>query len=369
MLLLIGNVCFAQTIVVRANTVIDSSTTYDGVDLDFSHGNFIVRNKALLSIQNCHISGTLSPNSPVLINLEDGNLKMTGNSVSIKTVGITAHPLSQSLQYVIQVVQGTVTMTYNTFDIDTPFTAGLLITTSSMPTGNFSIKNNTFTNFHGVIYLINSNNIAISNNIFMKNSYGHIVLIGNNILVDHNKIYFSGGDHLGNAIDIIDSDTVTVSKNELYTPTCHGIYVLSSRNLTIDGNRVYGGITYAINVLTYAEALRKDEPILKSLGNYKSKIVLSENVVITNNFMSQNRYGIAASDVNNMTIKNNYFSQRFVDDASRKFWTDNNILLNNVTSLVWQQNYYKEAFSQSMNGDNNKSLRLVEFPASGGVTL
>ena len=70
-----------------------------------------------------------------------------------------------------------------------------------------------------------------------------------------------------------------------------------------------------------------------------------------------------------MNVTNNYFSQRFEDAASRKFWTDNTNLLINVTNLTWTHNFYKEAFTQEEGGDNSKSLNFIAFPQTGGISL
>lgn len=368
-LMLMGNTCFAQTIIIPKNFVIFEDTTYNGVTLDMRAGNIILENNATLTIKKCIINGTLSETNPVLINVSSGNLRLKNNTVTINTVGLNPHPATQSLQNAIQVAMGKVDLDKNTFTIDKSYTAGLLITTASIPTTGFTITKNTFKNFHGVLYLIASDNALIQDNNFLLNSYGHIVSIGNNTQVIHNTISFSGNDRLGNAIDIIDSDQATISKNLLLTPTCHGIYILNSHNVTIDSNRVYGGITYAITLLTYPEVLPPKYYLAKALAHYKMKNSLSSNISVTNNFMSQNRFGLAATDVNGLAVSNNIFIQRFADAASRKFWTDNKVLLSNVTGLTWTNNTYKEAFTQSATGDNSQSFHFVPFPITGGVVL
>ena len=368
-LMLVGNACFAETIIIPKNTIISEDKTYSNVNLDMTAGSFLVRNNATLTIRKCTVHGTLSESNPVLINVDSGNLKLNENTVTINTVGLTAHPKTQALQHAIQVAMGKVKMHKNTFSIDKSYTAGLLITTASIPTTDFEITKNTFKNFHGVLYLIASDNALIADNNFLKNSYGHIVSIGKNIKIVRNTIAFAGNDRLGNSIDVIDSDHVTIAKNLLLTPTCHGIYILNSRNLTIDSNRIYGGITYAITLLSYPEVTPPNPYFKELLAGYKMKNTLSGNISITNNFMSQNRFGIAATDVDGLVVDNNVFIQKFTDAATRKFWTDNKVLLNNVTNLTWTNNVYKEAFSQSVPGDNSLSFQFVPFPITGGVVL
>ncbi len=377
LLLLVSHVSFAQPIVIPPNTVISHSKTYDNVTLDMTNGSFIIKNNATLTINNSIINGNLSKKNPILITVENGNLQVANSQAIIKAIDVTPHPLTQSLYYMIQVAMGGLTMTGNSFQIDQPFAAGLLITTSSIPTSGFKILNNKFERFHGVLYLISTDNALVSKNTFMKNTYGNMVIIGSNSQITQNTIYFSGNNRLGNSIDVIDSNNINVSQNLLFTPTCHGIYVFNSTNVVVDSNRVSGGITYAVNVFTHPETLAgnqkltsDDSDYLKSImGTYKMKNVTSANITITNNYMSQNRYGIAASDVSGLNISNNISIQRFVDNDARQFWTNNNILLQNVTGLTWSNNLYKEAFTQEEGGDNSKSLSFIAFPQTGGVSL
>ncbi len=368
--LILTRVCYAEDIVViEPNTIISEPKIYNNVILEMTNGSFIVNNKATLRIQNCTIKGTLSKNNPALITLEDGNLYLENNKGKIKSVGVLDHPTTQSLYHVIQVSRGLVDMENNHFSVNNPFKVGLLITSASIPTTDYKIINNTFEKFHGVLYLLNSNNSLIQNNAFVTDTYGNIVTIGRKINILNNSIYFSGNNHLGNAIDVIDSDTVTISQNRLITPTCHGIYVLNSQNVVVDSNYVTGGITYAMTVLSNPETLDPMEYISKIIGSYKIKNGLSNNITITNNYMAQNRYGIAATEINTLNVQNNTFVQRFTDQASRTFWTDNNILIKDVTGLVWTNNLYKEAYTQDIDGNNTKSNAFVPFPVSGGVTL
>lgn len=365
--LLASSIVFAATIVIAPNTVIDQPTTYSNSTLDMSHGSFFIKNHAKLTIINSTIQGTLSPTNPVLFNVETGDLDFQDNNFSIKTTGITPHPLTQSLQYVMQMGLGTVNLKGNTFKMDQSYTAGLLITSSSVYTKDFQILNNKFTNFHGVLYLINSDNALIQNNVLENNSYGNVVLVGNYSKVLNNVIMFSGNNHLGNSIDLINSSNILVQNNQLLTPTCHGIYMINNHNITIDNNKISGGITHAINVYTYPETT--EVAYLGGLTSVRKTNGVSSNITITNNYMAQNRYGVAASDVDYLTVSNNYFVQRFITDEARKFWTNNDVLLKNVTHLVWTNNLYKEAFTQEIDGDNSRTKYFVIFPKSGGVTL
>ncbi len=368
-LILLGQSCLAQTIIIPKNLVIYEDTTYSEVTLDMTAGSIILENNATLTIKKCTINGTLSETNPVLFNVSSGTLRMKDNTVTVNTFNLNAHPATQSLQHVIQVAMGKVHLKKNTFSIDKTYTAGLLLTTASIPTTDFVITNNSFKNFHGVLYLLASDNALVSDNNFFMNSYGHIVSIGNHLQIIHNTIAFSGNDRLGNAIDIIDSDQAIISRNLLLTPTCHGIYVLNSHHVTVDSNRIYGGITYAMTFLTYPEVLPPNYYLSKTLASYKMKHLLSSNIVVTNNFMSQNRFGLAATDVDGLNVDNNIFIQRFTDANTRKFWTNNAVLLSNVSNVSWTNNIYKEAFTQSTTGDNSQAFHFVPFPMTGGVVL
>lgn len=370
-ILFLANTSFANTIVVKPNTVISHPTTYNNVILDLSNGSFVIENNASLTITNSIINGTLSNKNPLLINVDKGTLNLTNNKVNISSSGVSPHPTTQSLQYVIQLGMASVNLNGNSFEIDKPFRSGFLITTASIPTSGIKIINNKFDGFHGVLYLVSTDDTLISGNTLTKNTYGNIVVIGGNSKIVGNTIKFSGNNRLGNGIDIIDASNIEITKNLLLTPTCHGIYIFRSQNVMVDSNQVFGGITYAINVLTYPEKLAlKDHDYLKSLlGDHRLKNGISSNIVLSNNLMSQNRYGIAANDTSGLTVIDNIFIQHFDDNIARKFWTDNKILLQNVTGLVWSNNLYKEAFTQVEGGDNSKSFKLVPFPTTGGVSL
>ena len=240
--LLFTSTGFAEVIKIFPNTVISYPRTYDGVTLDLSHGSFIIRDNATLTIKNSVINGTLSKSNPILFSVETGQLNFDHNQVNVKTDDLPQHPKEQSLQYVIMLGLGSLNLNGSAFQIDSIFTAGLLVTTATIPSSNIKITHNKFERFHGVLYLIASDNALVQDNTFMRNSYGQIVIIGNNDKVIHNTILFSGNYHLGNSIDVIDSNNITISKNLLFTPTCHGIYIMSSHDVVIDSNRISGGI-------------------------------------------------------------------------------------------------------------------------------
>lgn len=368
MLLLINNVCFATTIIINPNTVISTSKIYNNVTLDLSNGSFIIKNNATLTINDCQINGTLSDTNPVLITVDNGKLVLTNNTVNIATQNINPHPTTLSSNYVIKIAMGSVDIQENRFTIDKLFTAGLLITTSSIPTSDFKIIDNKFENFHGVLYLLNTDNALVSDNDFLINTYGNIVMIGSNSQITKNTILFAGYDSLANSIDIIDSDNILVRGNLLYTTSCHGINILNCSNLIIDGNRISAGYTYGVNILKFPAKL-EHAYLTKILVDHRMSHTTNTNITISNNYLSQNRFGLAARSVDGLIVTDNYFIQRFTDNTARKFWTDNINLLINVSNLTWTGNLYKEAYSQDVSGDNSKSKFFVPFPQTGGVSL
>lgn len=367
--LLLSNVSYA--VVIGPNTIINVPTTYSNTTVDLSNGNFIVREMATLTIENCTIIGTISPTNQNLISVELGGLTLTNNNVSITANNISPTPKTEASFYVIRLGRATATITDNTFTIDQQFSAGLLTSSLILPVNNVTISNNKFQNFHGVLYLLRSNNTTIDNNFFKLNSSGHIVVVGNDARIANNAIYFSGLNQLGDAVNLVNADNVTVSKNVIFTPTSEGISMISSNNVIVDGNTVTGGITYGIRIFGVAELKNVNNNlarIVAKLGHKAMKYQTTTNVTISNNFLGQNRYGFAAVDADTLTVTGNFFTQRFDTAAARQFWTDNTNLLKNVTSLTWTDNVYKEAFTQ-VNGGDNSDTQFVTFPQTGGVVL
>lgn len=364
-----SQISFAEVIIIKPNTVIAHSKVYNNATLDLSNGSFLIKENATLTINNSTITGNISRSNPSLFIIERGHLVLNHNKVNVSAVGIAPHSTTQSLYHAIHVETGDIQLSDNHFQLDKSFTVGLLITNPIIHTANFKIVNNKFERFHGVLYLINTDKTLVSGNTFLQNTYGHIVIFGTRANITKNKIYFSGNNRLGNSIDIIDSDDIILEKNLLFTATCHGIYVLNSRHISIQDNRIYGGITYAITLLSFPEVSAAEPYIATLMANHKFKHYSSSNIVIMNNFMSQNRYGIAAADINDLVVVHNYFIQRFEDANARKFWTNNAVLLKNVTNLNWSDNLYKEAYTQQIDGDNSQSNSFHVFPVTGGIVL
>lgn len=359
-----------MTIVVGADTIINVDTQYLSEDLDFTSGNFIIQGNATLSIINCNVIGVLSEANPTLIEVDLGKLVITSSNFNISSPSISPHPDTQSLQYVIRCENAEVQLSGNTFTSDNFFSVGFLLTSPTSVTDNITIANNNFYNFHGVLYLLNSNNVVVDGNLLKLCSYGNIVLIGSDNVINNNEILLSGRDETGNAMDILGSDNISITNNKIALSTCRGIFVVSSNNVTIDSNIITGGITYGIILLGSSSS----SFAAKSKHNYALKMTdeslssPTNNITVTNNVLIQNRYGLSGDFVDTLDVENNYFSQRFEDAATRKFWTDNAVLLTNMTNLTWANNFYKEAFTQ-VNGGDNTMTQIVSFPVTGGVVL
>lgn len=363
-LVLLSQVAYA--IVIAPNTVINSPTIYSNEVIDLSHGNLIIKRGASLTIRDSKINGVLSEENPTLIAIESGTLTMRRNKVAISAPSMTPNPYAQSLAYVVRANNAKIQLVNNEFKMADEFVGGLLITNDGIQTEDIVIERNKIEGFHGALYLLNSNNAFINNNILRLNSYGNIVLIGRDGQISNNSIYFSGRDKLGNAMDVIDSYNISIANNVVWTPTCHGIYIFASEGVAIDNNNVASGITYGITVLGKEEL--SQDAYATALSHQRNSHFVSKSITISNNYFSQNRYGINASDVEGLLISNNYFSQHFNDAASRQFWTDNTNLLKNISDLQWLNNFYKEAFTQ-VNGDSNALTQIVPFPETGGVSL
>lgn len=366
---LLLNFKIAYAVVIAQDTLVSAPITYTDTVVDLTNGNFIVTPTGSLTIQNSTIIGTITKSNPYLINVDSGALTLDHNTVSINGSSITPHPHVQSLEYLIKIKGGNITITNNKFNINALYTAGLILTDPQSTLQNVTVQGNTIKNFHGVVYLYNVVDFSVTNNRFETTSYGNIVIIdGDQGLIADNTMLFSGVLAEGNGIDIVDSQNVTVSNNLLFNINCYGIVVISSSNIVFSRNNIASGVTYAL-YLADGHIFKKNY-LVDLMKFYGIKTFQANTYIkIDGNAFSQNRYGIIAANCDNIQVTNNYFSQRFTDSATRKFWTDNRVLLRGVTHLVWTDNVYKEAFTQVNGGDNTLTKSLVPFPETGGVVL
>lgn len=363
---------WAKPIVIIGKTIIKKPTTYKNVVLDLTRGYFYVVNNASLQIENCIINGTISPRNIHLINLVTGSLVFKNNKVSVTSVDIPKNPLNPSGYDVISVLQGQVMLVGNKFSINTPYTVGLFVTGQSYTT-DFNISENEVKNFHGGFLLKNSQRAYIGHNQFFNVSISSVFIDeGSNSLINNNNILFPGNNNVGDGIDIIDSDHIILNKNYIASGSCYSIIVLRGKDITISHNKIVGGITYAISINS---SMGFSDPhngyLLKIIGDQPRKKFIdnNQNIRVVNNYIAQNRYGLTAANVDGLVAENNIFIQSFSTNASRQFWTNNDVLLQNVKSITWTGNLYKEAFSQQNSECGGKSCHFVEFPLAGGVNL
>lgn len=361
---------FAGPIPIVGRVVIDKDTTFKNVELDLSQGYFEVVNKASLQLENCIVKGIVSNKKPMMFNVEEGRLSLKNNDVTVKSVGIVATPATPSVYHVIKFNKGKLTFISNQFVVDKSYTVGLLATTGENNYG-VDIRYNKIKNFHGGFTLKRTRHSFFIENRFSNVSITNILILeGRDVNIVKNQTFFSGNSSLGDAIDIIDSKDIVIRDNFIGTGACYGILILRSNHIFLERNKILGGITYAITIKSVMASDDNDQSVNKLTGLHPGKkLALNNDINIIGNYFSQNRYGLTASDVDGLIVKNNIFIQKFPTTAARRFWTDNKIMFKNVSNLVWQQNRYKEAYTQVPSGQEEISNKFVPFPVIGGVNL
>lgn len=368
--LLTGNLCSAKTITIKDRIIIDKPTKFSNVTLNLTHnGGFTIQKNGSLDIENSNVDVIVSPTMPNFIHLSGGDLTLKNNIIRVTTNDINPTPQTQSLFQLLLIDQGTLSVTGNDASVDTPFTVGFLLTNQNFTTDGFNITNNIFKKFHGGLYLIHSNHAQVSNNTFANVSFANIFNMSNNNIFKNNIFSFPGSFNPGDTIDVFNSNDITIDGNFIESASSTGIVIIGSQNILIDNNRINDGLSYAIALETTAGYTTRNKYLSQLLRKYKVKTIGNSNITITNNSISQNRFGLSAEDGDNLIVKNNIFIQKFSDSATRQFWTNNDILLAEATNITWIDNLYKEAFTQENQGDNSQSLLFVSFPAHGGVIL
>ena len=368
-LLIFSTSSFASSIVISGNHIINTPTVYQNVVLDMTNGRFTINTGGSLLIENSEINTTISSGNPYAVLLTNGTLTLKNNVVNVMTSGITPNPNIKAPYQLIQVKQGNVNIDGNSLLINLAYTVAFF-ETQNLATSGFSIKNNTIKNFHGGIYLNNSENARVSDNTFENVSLSNIFNMGDSNKFKRNLFSFPGNLVLGNAFDIIHSSEINISDNVIASGSNYGIYINGGKNILIDNNKISDGSSYAIFIDTPSlTATVKNKYLAQILPKKMGSMSANYNIQITNNYIAQNRYGLTAGEVDHLTVLNNIFIQRFVDNSTRKYWTNNDNLLPIATNLTWVDNLYKEAFTQEVPGDNSNTLQFVPFPAHGGVFL
>lgn len=366
---IISNTCFAGNVVITGNHIITTPTTYNNVVIDMSNGRFTVNKGGSLDIKNSTINMTVSPANPFFVVLNSGDLTLKNNIVNVTVSGITPNSSVPAAYQLIQIQKGNVNIDANSFTTDTAYTLSFL-ETQNAATDGFNINHNTIKNFHGGIYLINSNNASVNDNTFENVSFSNIFNMGNLSKFKRNIFSFPGNLVMGDAIDIVNSNGLNISENIIASGSSYGIFIMGGQNLFIENNKITDGSSYAIYIETPTlSSVSKNKNLFQFLSRKNIKLMSNSNIAITNNYMSQNRYGLAGGVMEHLFVSNNTFIQRFSDISTRQYWTNNDVLLPLATDVIWIDNLYKEAFTQEVPGDNSNTLQFVTFPVHGGVFL
>ena len=366
-LLATSPLALSKTVTLKSNQIINTPTSYNNVTLNLNNG-FIIEPGGSLDIENCVVNVQISPGNPYFIYMTTGALTLKNNTFNVSVSGISPSPYTPQPYELIQIDQGALSIIHNSFTVSQPYSVAFLMTNPGFTTTGFMINQNTLQNFHGGVYLSNSNSAQIDENAFTNVSLSNIWNSGNASELKENIFSFPGNLTTGNAIDLVNSNDMNVSDNIISSSVNYGIHILGSSNLIIRNNKISDGQSYGI--LIENPATFKNAKLLATGKDAKVSAPPANSIItIKGNYIAQNRYGLSADNADTVTVIGNVFIQRFPDPGSRSYWTNNSNLLNNVTNLIWAHNYYKEAFTQDISGINDLTKQFVPFPADGGVTL
>lgn len=368
-LLMVSSVSFAAPIAIHGNHTITTPVVYQNAELDMTDGRFTIAPGGSLTIENSTINVTISPSNPYFTSLTSGSLNLKKNIFQVHVVGIAANPNVKSNYNLIPIKRGTINIASNEFSVDSEFTVGFL-GTENFNTNGFMINSNTIRNFHGGIYLTNSHKADINFNTFENVSFANVYNMGNLNNIKGNTFSFPGNLKLGDAIDIVNSNAVDVADNVVSSGSNYGIYIAGGSNLIVENNKIMDNASYGIFIATPTlKEISKHKYLASLIGKLDTRTLANSEIWILNNYVSQNRFGLAGGVVDKLDVENNIFIQRFSDNFSRQFWTNNDNLLPLATQVTWLNNSYKEAFTQEVPGNNVEALQFVVFPAHGGVVL
>lgn len=357
----------AKTVILKTNQIINTPTSYNNVTLNLTSG-FIIEPGGSLDIENSVINVQISPSNPYFVYMTTGALTLKNNTVNVTVSGIAPSPYSPLPYELIQIDQGALSVIHNSFTVSQPYSVAFLMTNPGFATSGFTINQNTIQNFHGGIYLSNSNSAEVDENTFNNVSLSNVWNSGNSSEFKANILSFPGNLKAGNAFDLVNSNDVNVSDNIISSSINYGIHILGSSNILISNNKISDGRSYGIAIEN--PATFKNAKALAGAKGTKANMPCANNkITIQGNYIAQNRYGLTADNADSVTVIGNVFIQRFPDPGSRSYWTNNTNLLNGVTNLIWVHNYYKEAFTQDIAGINDLTKQFVPFPEDGGVTL
>jgi parallel beta-helix repeat protein len=364
---LFGISSFAYSEVITGNQIISSPTEYKNTTLDMTNGRFTINPGGTLTLDNCVVNIKISAANPFFATLNKDALNIKKSTFNVTTDGITPNSNNQAIYDLIRVNDnGALSITDSNFAVDSFYTVGFLVT-QNLTNSGFVISNNVIKNFHGGIYLSGVTNTTISNNKFDRVSFANVYFSGNLAEINNNILTFPGNLALGDGIDLVNSNSINVHHNIIASSAGYGIMIMGSQNININNNKITDGFSYGIFIRN-PSSFSKDKYLSQLYRKPKSQFN-NDNITISNNYIEQNRYGLSGETINNLIAINNIFIQHFDDNSVRQFWTNNDNLLPFVSNLTWSGNYYKEAFTQEVPGDNTNALQFVTFPAHGGVFL
>jgi len=367
--LITSSLASAQVINLKDSQIINTPTSYNYAVLNMTSG-FTIKKGGVLDIENSTINVTISPTNPFFIYMQTGALILKNDVINVTAENINIDHKDQSLYQLLKIDKGLLTADNNQFTVNQPFTVGFLTTNQNFTTTGFNISNNSINNFHGGLYLFNSNQAEVDNNFFANVSLSNVFDMGTMSNYKGNIFEFPGNLSTGNAFDLVDSNNLTISDNIIESSSSFGILITGCQDLKIDNNKMTDGLSYGIYIQTANNnAIKKDKVLASLAANHKLQMMDNSNITISNNYFGQNRYGIAGGVVDNLKVTNNTFIQKFSDSASRQFWTNNDILLPSATNIKWTGNLYKEAFTQEVPGNNDIAKQFVVFPATDGVAM
>lgn len=372
-LLIAINPSHANQVIINEEIIINSERIYDQESLTLGEkGRFIIDENGLLIIKNSSINITISQYNSFFILAKAGKLILENCTLHVKTINIPVDSENAASCYLIRASKGRLLVNNNQFETESIHTIGFIKSGNwddLAQTDHNTISNNIIHNFHGGVYLLNATDSLIKNNLFRFNSFGNIaILLGKNITIENNKILFPGRFSVGDGITLVSSMDIIIKNNQISNGSCYGIQIIGGGNIAIGDNTIVDGATYAIYISSNYQKLQINK---KELTQFKldNPLIINSDITISNNYLGQNRYAIAGDEVSNLTVNNNYIIQKFDDSYLRAFFTNNDILFKSLTNLIWENNFYKEAFTQ-VNGKNlDITKRLYEYPKHGGVII
>lgn len=159
----------------------------------------------------------------------------------------------------------------------------------------WEIAHNSIQGFHEALNLSNCLGGVVSRNLLRLNSFGNIVISGNNINIEGNTILFSGAGTSGDGITVSDVRDLRIARNQIFFGTCYGIWFCgTAASVVIEDNLICSGITAGINLQSLStnespfRNFRIRRNTLAHNGGYGTQvfhgvdITLEENIFIGN---------------------------------------------------------------------------------------